>query len=480
MKKLYVAFIAIFALSSCEDFDELNVNPNLPIQASGTQLIANAALSLPGLSSSPTGEFMAQYLAETQYVGASLYPEGGTSFYGLYAGPLMNLQSVLDNPNELVNSQGPVANQLAVAKVLKAYFMWHITDRWGDVPYSEALKGAADFTPKYDTQESIYDSLFILLDNANSQFVAGSISNDIVYGGDITKWKKLGNTIRLLMALRLSEVDATKGKEQFNKALAAGVMTSNSDNLMFKHLADASMQNYWYGQWVVSRRDWWALTKSLVDQMKPIDDPRLPIFGQPAKSGGQYVGLPFGTTEGMNTTNFSLLGKAIYAQDASIQLVTYAQVLFAQAEAAKRGWIAGGDVTAKTNYDMAIRNSIAQWIITPANSNPPVPNPVTAADALAAANTLLAKPEVAYNPATALEQIGTQRWIHLFMHGYEAWAEWRRTGYPDNLVEPGGKAIPNRQMYPSNEASINTENYNAALQGIGGTDGLYGKVWWDK
>ncbi|HMI79902.1 MAG TPA: SusD/RagB family nutrient-binding outer membrane lipoprotein, partial [Ferruginibacter sp.] len=158
MKKILIILSAGLFLAGCKKFDaDINTNTNLPSKASGTQLIANASLFLSGLSSNPQGEFMAQYLAETQYPGASLYPEGGTSFYGLYQGPLINLEQVLNS--ELTPTEGPVANQRAVAKILKAYFFWHITDRWGDVPYTEALKGAANFTPKYDRQEVIYDSI---------------------------------------------------------------------------------------------------------------------------------------------------------------------------------------------------------------------------------------------------------------------------------------------------------------------------------
>ena len=464
MKKIYISFIAICIFAGCRKFDDnINRNTNLPGTASGTQLLANAMLSLPTLSSSPTGEFLAQYLAETQYPGASLYPEGGTSFYGLYQGPLMNIETAL-NSRDLTAVEGPVSNQIAVAKILKAYYFWHITDRWGDVPYTEALKGADDFTPAYDTQESIYNNLFKLLDEASAGIVPGNISNDIIYNGDVTKWKKLANTIHLLMALRLSNVNPTKGKEEFNKALTAGIMTSNADNFVFRHLADANNQNYWYGE-VNRGREWWALTATLVDKLKAAGDPRLPVYGNQVRAGGGYTGLPFGTTAGLpNTTNYSLLGSAIYAQNAPIYLVTYAQALFALAEAAKLGWITGGDVTAKTNYDLAIQNSVLQWT---GSTN--------------SVATLLANPAVQYDPTRAIELISTQRWIHLYMHGYEAWAEWRRTGYPDNLVSPGGAAVPTRQSYVATESFNNTENYNAAVQRqFGGNNNQYGKVWWDK
>lgn len=466
MKKYIIILLACFLAMGCDKFGDLNVNPNLPSQASGTQLIANAALSLPGLSSSPAGEFAAQYLSETQYPGASLYPEGGTSFYGLYQGPLMNLETVIKSTT-LSATEGPVVNQVAVAKILKAYFVWHATDRWGDLPLSEAFQGSGDFTPKYDTQADIYNALFTMLDEANAAIVAGNISNDIIYNGDVQKWKRLGSTIHLLMALRLSKVDATKGALEFNKALDQGIMASNTDNFVFKHLPDANNQGYWYGQIENQNRKWWALSSLLVNKMKPVNDPRLPVYGQPAINGGQYIGLPIGTTAGLpNTTNYSLLGTAIFAQNAPVYLVTYAQALFAKAEAAKLGWIPGGDVVAKTNYDLAIEQSVRQW--------------TNSTTGLAA---MMLLPDVAYDPVNALEKIATQRWIHLFMHGYEGWAEWRRTGYPA-LTTPIGdptRPVPRRNSYPASELFNNTENYKEAIQRqFGGVDLVAGRVWWDK
>jgi hypothetical protein len=159
-----------------------------------------------------------------------------------------------------------------------------------------------------------------------------------------------------------------------------------------------------------------------------------------------------------------LLGATIIKQDAPVSLVTYAQALFARAEAAKRGWIAGGDATAKTNYDLAIEQSVRQW-----NNN-----------SITGLATMMANPAIAYDPAKALEQIGTQRWVHLFMHGYEAWAEWRRTGFPA-FTNPQGKQVPTRQGYPVEEQFNNKENYLEAIQRqFNGKDELSGKVWWDK
>lgn len=470
MKKnsIYIIFSSLLVLGSCKKFDgSLNVDPNSPTKASGTQLIASAERSLPDMSSSPFGVHYPQHLSNTSFTDNSRYVTINFNFSGWYTGPLKDLETVLTS--QLDANEGPVVNQIAVAKILKAYFIWHITDRWGDVPYSEALKGRDNFTPKYDKQKDIYDSLFALLDQANAAIVPGNIKNDIMFTGDINKWKRFGNTIHMLMALRLSKVDAVKGAAEFNKALTNGIMGANGDNFAYPHLSDAANENYWYNSFTRLGRNWFAVSKPIVDYMLPLNDPRLPAFAN-KNTAGNYVGLPYGlpgsTTVVIN--NFSLLGSGIRLQNSPVYLVTYAQALFAKAEAAKLGWIAGADVDAKINYDLAIEQSVRQW------KN----NDTTGLGQMRLNAT------VAYAPGTAIQQIATQRWVHLFLHGYEAWAEWRRTGYPALTAAPGanGDLIPRREGYPLIEASNNTDNYNAAVAAFpyGGTDGLNARVWWDK
>lgn len=467
-KSFYILFAAITFTSSCKKFDgSLNVDPNRPTKASGTQLIANAELFLPDMSSSPFGVHYPQHLSNTSFTDNSRYTTINFNFYSWYTGPLMNLETVLTSP--LDANEGPVVNQVAVAKILKAYFYWFMTDRWGDIPYSEALKGKDNFTPKYDRQQDIYNALFALLDQANAEIVTGNISNDIVYGGDMVKWKKFGNTIHMLMALRLSKVDPAKGTAEFNKAIANGIMTANTDNFAYPHLADPANENFWYNQFTRLGRNWYAVSKPLVDYMKPVDDPRLPVFAN-KNTAGNYVGLDYGlpgsTTVVIN--NFSLLGSGVRLQNSPVYLVTYAQALFARAEAAKLGWITGGDAVAKTNYDLALEQSVRQW-----KSNDTT-----------GLGLFKSYPEVQYDAANAIRKIATQRWVHLFLHGYEAWAEWRRTGYPVLVAAPGanGNQIPRREGYPVQERSNNTANYNAAVSAFpySGPDNLNTRVWWDK
>lgn len=472
MKRIHKSLLCLLMggllLSGCKKFDgSMNVDPNRPSQASGTQLIANAQRWLPDMSSSPFGVHYPQHLSNTTFPDNSRYVTINHNFSGWYTGPLMDLETVLNSPLNL--AEGPIVNQKAVAKILKAYFYWFLTDRWGDIPFTEALKGRDNFSPKYDKQQDIYNALFKLLDEANASITTGSltaIKNDIMYNGDMTKWKKFANTVRMLMALRLSKVDPAKGAAEFNTALNNGIMTANTDNFTYQHLSDAPNENFWFSQMGRLGRLWYAVSRPMVDTLQSSSDPRLPVFAD-KNSAGNYVGLAYGQTSTVTPATVSLLGTALRSASSPVYLVTYAQALFARAEAAKLGWIGGGDATAKTNYEAAIQASIAQW---------------TGSTTSVAA--FLAQPKIVYNPATAIQQISTQRWVHLFLHGYEAWAEWRRTGFPNLIAAPGanGNQIPRREAYPTFEASNNAANYGSAIKSFpyGGADDLNARVWWDK
>src|SRR5690606_13147725 len=145
---------------------------------------------------------------------------------------------------------------------------------------------------------------------------------------------------------------------EFNSALSDGVFSSNDDSFIFRHLPEANNQSYWYGQIVDRNREWWALTEGLVSLMQPVNDPRLEVYGNPNRTASQYVGLTFGEEDEIGTEEYSLLGNAIYAQDAPVYLMTYAQISFALAEAAFYGWISAD---AQGYYNQAIESSIEQW-----------------------------------------------------------------------------------------------------------------------
>jgi len=485
--------------TGCTKFNEdLNQNPNLPTKASNSQLLTYTINQISGAIESTAGILYVQHWSEKPYTDASRYTIVNYDFYWIYSGALMNLKTILDTKDFNV-TEGSKENQLAVARILRAWFYWHMTDRWGDIPYTDALKGLENFTPAYTSQKDIYYDLLKELKEAAAQIDEGSnaVTGDILYGGDMANWKKLANSMRLLMALRLSKIDAAKGKAEFTEAAAADLMENNSESAVYVHLANEANQNYWYYVFNVQGRQWYWASKTVTDYMKALNDPRLPIFADPAPNGSGYNGVPYGLDGNavglIPSATVSLTGVHVRAQNAPCYILTYAQVEFALAEAAKINWISGGDAAAQSHYEAAVEASVRQWnrnsfktyndaVDKQVEKVPYNPNDQGDVTGLAA---YMAKPDVAYTSADALKKIGYQRWLHLYANGYEAWAEWRRTGYPELTPAPNnnGIAIPRRQAYPVKEQNINGANYKNAVSGqpgLGGKDDLTGRVWWDK
>ena len=473
--------------TACNDFGDMNVNPNNPITPNTGSLLTGATRSIGVLASqvAPGGfnitpAIYVQHFGDIIYVEESRYKTINFSYNGLYGGlvaglpgaPLANLQQIInENTNESTKKSaetyGSNANQIAIARILKAYTFQQITDRWGDIPYSQALKGSENFSPAFDKQQDIYTDLFKEWKEAAAQFDGGApVQGDILFGGDEERWKKFANTLRLIAALRISKADPVKGRQEFNDALAAGVFTSNEDNVQYSFLSDASNENPLYNNYVTTNRKDYALSNTFVNYLKQVNDPRLPYLADPNQSG-EFVGVPYGVFPSQGEpADFSLASSKITQQNSPINIMTYAQVLFAEAEAAKLGWTTGN---AKALYEAAVKASLQQWMGSGYTE--------------AAYTTYIAQPNVAYSDASAIERIATQRWIALFNQGTEAWSSWRRTGYP--VLKPtantlnGGTEIPRRLAYPVTETTLNAKNY-AEVIARQGPDTQYTRVWWDK
>ena len=500
MKKLLSIQLVVALLVTgvgCTKFsDNINVDPNVPTRASNAQLLTYSISWMANSIESVSGLLYVQHWSEKPYTDNSRYTVVNYDFYDIYTQPLANLQTILNATTFDVN-EGSANNQKAVARILKAWFFWHMTDRWGDIPYFNSLKGKENFSPIYDKQKDIYYDLLKELKEAAAQIDNGNkVAGDQLYNGDVASWKRFANSMRLLMALRLSKADPAKGKAEFTDALSGGVFTDNSQNAVYVHLADAANQSYWYYVANVQNRSWYWASKPIVDYMKPLNDPRLPIFADKNGSGA-YNGVPYGLDGNavglIPDASVSLTGVHVRAQNAPTYVVTYAQVLFALAEANKLGWLPGGDVEAKDKYEAAIEASIRQWNRNSFKSYDPTIDKQVERVVYSAGDkgdttglaAYKAQPEVAYNSADALKKIGYQRWLHLYMNGYEAWAEWRRTGFPALTPAPnnGNIPIPRRQAYPVKEQNINGDNYRLAISSqplLAGKDDLNGRVWWDQ
>ncbi|GAB4023647.1 SusD/RagB family nutrient-binding outer membrane lipoprotein [Spirosoma koreense] len=467
----------VLAACNPSDFGNKNIDPNNPSTPNTNLLLSNAIRSLGSQTAGIAGfakDLYPQYLGEIQYTSESRFQSRVYDYGPIYSGPLTDLQTIINLNTDAATKDlpyvkvgGSTANQLAAARILKGFYFLHITDRWGDVPYSTALKGASTLQPVFDKQQTIYTSLFKEFKEAAAQFDSGTLNGDFLFNGSTDRWKKWAASLRLTMALRLSKVDPTTGKTEFQAAMKDGVLASNADNVVFKYLADANNQDPYYNNYDVSKRYDYAVSEPFINVLTALKDPRLPIYADKTTDGGLYKGMPYGLRNGTgyNSRNVSLIGAYFRAQNAPLTITTYNQILFSEAEAAKLGWIDGGDVKAEEYYLKGIQASFDQYN-------------------LGASTTYVAQAGVAYNPAKAVELIQTQKWIANYLgNGYETWAEYRRTGFP--ALSPGpepltpDKLIPRRQAYPTTERDLNSTNYQAVLSSQG-PDELNTRVWWDK
>lgn len=458
---------------SPDDFGDMNINPNNPASPNTSGILTGALRNVGAMVTDIVPALYTQQFGDITYIEESRYKTINFSYNGYYSvGPLIAYKTIIDlNSNEATKvtaaANGSNANQIAIARIMKAYTYLWLTDRWGDIPYSQALKGVENFSPAFDTQQSIYNDLFKELKEAQAQFDGGkTVVGDILLSGNAARWKKFANSLRLIMALRLSKVDPAKGKTEFAAALADGVLASNAENIKYTYLTESNNEHPLYNNYIVTNRNDYALSDVFVNKLLATNDPR--IAGMANKNLlGVYAGVPYGVFPGASKVqDVSLAATAIRQQNSSVNVITYAQMLFSQAEAAKLGWISGD---AKALYEAGVKASIQQW--------------VGAAGTDAVVADYLAQPAVKYDDAKAIELIATQKWITLFYQGNEAWAEWRRTGYPvltpaAKPLNPSGQ-IPRRLAYPVTETNLNKVNYDKVVASQG-PDTQDTRVWWDK
>ncbi len=472
------------------DLTGLNENPNSPTDVPApflfTEGTQEAASDLLGNSFNlDYGEHLAQHIAEISYPEEDIYEYRGNEVNSLwreaYADYLMDFQRVIEKGRE--TGQPNVA---AAGLVMKSWVFQNLTDIWGAMPYSEAFQGDSIVTPVFDSQQEIYTALFENLTTA-AQTIDPSANafgdQDLVYQGDMSKWQKFANSLRLRMAIRLSEVDPATGMAEFQAALNApgGVFTSMEDNAKICYGAVTFQPWYDYFQ---GRRNDYRVSATIIDTLKSLDDPRIGFIAQPIQSDSvegepvtapTYRGMPSGLLDGhgYEPTETSYPGEYFLTQTGCLPIMTYTEVLFLRAEAAARGWT---DENAVALYEDAITASMER-----ANALAVDPDfEITDAEIAA----YLAQPEVQWNGTIAdIEDFAVQKWIALFGQGLEAFAEVRRLGFPDLEPGPGARIdeLPSRFPYPYSEETFNKANLQAALaaQGMANINDQTVPVWWD-
>jgi len=485
-RKLALVLPLALTLGSCEkDLDAIGSNPNNPSVGNPAYILTNAQrVNIYRLFDVPAnmdgGLLVVQHWAKAQYTTEDRYGFRATSYQSIWDG---FYSGGLEDFNELIR-QGEATNNpnlQAVGLVMRSYFFSVLTDLYGDIPYSEALRLADNIiTPKYDTQEQVYTGLINDLKRASNLINASGpeVGGDIIYDGDMDQWKRFANSLRLRLAMRVADVKPSLASAEAAELLngTTPLISSNSDNAQFNFLGASPNTNPVFNNRLT--RDDHRVSRSITSYLARINDPRLPIYANHPEcaaatgpdSTAFYRGIPNGLTEA-NAAAFGTLcstskvGTEFTRADAPGVLMTYAEVLFFKSEAIARGFVTG-DATAA--YQDAIRASMDQYGISGAD--------VTAYLAQPAVNATITN-------ANFRQYIGTQKWIALYGQGVEAWSEFRRLDYPrlriarSAAAAAGGK-FPVRFRYPANEQTINTANRAAAVAHQG-ADLITTRLWWD-
>ena len=518
-----LCLVAIFGLSSCtKNFEKYNTDQTG---------IADKDLKAPTLFIPIEQQIfqnyqVAQNLNADAYAGYSTPPQ-------TFGRTLYNMNYVfVDGWNQTAFNQiytkilGPIKNKLAppplsvktalpdfwaIALILEVEAIDRVTDKFGPAPYSKV--GSSLITIPYDSQQSIYQQMFLKLDTATANlrtFIAANpgatpfAKSDVVYGGDYTKWLKLANSLRLRLAMHIVKVDAPTAQQQGQIALSApgGLLSAVADNAA---IAGSGQNDYFV---ITESYTDNSMSASIQSYMVGYNDPRISKYFLPANTDpkftfpgaaykDKYIGIRIGSDipakpaySGYSVYNFN----DTFTAAAPELFMTAAEVWFLKAEAALRNWTGAGD--AQTNYETGIRTSLTQYgaaagaaaFIADGTSTPTAyTDPQNAANNSPALSNITIKWDPAANNEVKLERIITQKWLAMFPEGQEAWTEFRRTGYPKlfpvvNNNSNGTidtKIQVRRLPYPLSEYTGNAPGVQGGLQLLGGPDNGGTRLWWD-
>ena len=471
MKKISILFIALIALfsASCDkDFETVNTDPNNPVAVPAHLLLGSIVRvnqnAIYGMQQGgDMGMCWAQHVSKVQYNDEERYIPRRGSIDGiwntLYASVIADSQSMYT----LAESEGNT-NLQGVSLILQANGFQILTDLYGPIPYTEFNK-SGNLKPVYDSQEVVYDGIIDLLTQADALLASGSgsvpASSDIVYGGDVTKWRKLANSLKLKALMRISKVKnvATQLQALVN---AGNLMDSNSDSAQLQYKSAQPDANPIYETIIFGTRSEYKVSSVLVTKLQALGDKRLNVFAK-VNNAGAYVGNTPGVENPGDYNGFSSFGSLYLEPTLPGVILSYSQSEFLLAEAINEGYVSGGISAALAHYKNGITanfefNGIASE-----------------------AAAYVVKPNVEFtNQADARVKIGEQVWFALFGQGFEAWTEWRRTGYPalSPAFEANETSIPSRLYYNSTELALNKDSYTAAVGTLTNGDKLTSPLWW--
>jgi hypothetical protein len=522
MKNIFIktfTLVSIFAFVSCtDDFESINQSPNSPIDVTTFGLFNNANKQL---TDGTRGDFSSgrmtlpwvQYSAQRNYTNEDRFQfrqETNTALYTDLFTAAQNYKTIIElctDPATVETSAnfGNINNQIAASRIMLSLTFLHLVDNYGDIPYYSYGNNDPDFqalqlrqtgntSPKFASQEKVYTDILKELKEASEMIESGKsifIQGDGLFG-DTGKMKRFANSLRLRVANRVKAV-LPAAQVHITEAIASGVMQSNDDNVGVTYQADDVFPSPMYSSFYVRNRTDFAVANTFIDLLKGElgvfgVDPRLQKYAAPttASRGSvkaqsytetndltKYKGMPIGIPDGLTASQrpgTSLFSYNVLRQDYTELLMEYAEVEFLLSEV--NGWN-------NTNYKNGVTASMERW-------------GVDAAKITTFVNAL---------PTASKANVLNQKYVALFMQPYEAWSEYRRTGFPNTVLLPGqtyalnnpdpdgnttyvfnpiltATEMPSRLTYPNTLSKLNRVNYNAASTNIGG-DLTTTKLIWD-
>jgi hypothetical protein len=478
MKKIFLILTLLAIFSACDDrLEDLNTPKKNAVEVPYEMVFTAATRSLFDMMLSTNVNennfrLYAQYWAQTTYPDESQYNQVSRQLPdNIWQNGYRDVLKDLDESKKILNetfelkglTEADRVTQEGIIEALEVYTWSVLVDVWGAVPYTEALD-MENLNPAYDAGADVYASIISKLDAAIAKIETGGAgfpeTQDVVYHGDNEKWLKFANSLKVRLAVTISDADAGKAQTMITEALAKGIFESNEDNATIAYLDASPNTNPLWEDLVQSGRSDFVIANTIVDKMNALGDPRLAVYADEYEPG-VYKGGIYGTA---NTyAQNSHVGALFHEPALEGVILEYSEINFMLAEAAAKGLNAGG--TVEEYYEEGIRASFDYW-------------GVDGVDAY------LAKPEVAYATAAGdwKQKIGTQEWLAYYNRSFEGWNVWRRLDFDGFNVPPGlaESDIPRRIIFPIKEATLNQGALDAAIQLIGGSDDVQTKVFWDK
>jgi hypothetical protein len=496
----YTIILALFMVSCTKGFEELNTPPTTSSTIDPGALLAK---SLRDSKFTQGHEYQSltcgawiQWWVSSNNLPSSRYffqRHRGENWDGLYSN-IMNLAQIRHHLLKGQEESPEGRTRLAIARVAEVDLWQTITDLYGDIPYSESAQGENNLNtqPKYDTQEDIYKSLISTLDEAIGVLNASTATDksygksDLYYGGDVSKWIKYANSVKLQLGMRMKYVAPDLARTVVSQALSSPLIASNNDNAKIETSTQYNSSRHpILNLFRTGSPDNKYLGKAFIDYLVKTNDPRLRMIASPSLNSVNagtpvYRGKLAAPTDeellGVVNNDYSLASDLTYFNDTynsttpiPCYIYTYSEICFYKAEAALEGWGGLNVNQAESFYQEGIRAAMA---LKPYNITE---IPQDYIDAEFSLEGLTSEQK--------LEKIMNQKWILMFGRSYDIYAEWRRTGYPalkpgNNLGDTNG-TIPRRRGYPQDEVDLNPDNHKAASSRMSNGDSYTSRVWWD-